>query len=253
MIRTQKLEWGRKAQRLAQLPALCLWIALCWGALHGSPLWAKKAKKATPSPPEVSRDAWIADLQALEAVKSLSPGSLYTDSGRYGNLASDFRASRKGDLITVVVSDQSSAVSTGATASSRTSSASATVGSLFGNRAATDALSNLANLSGNSKLDGSGSTSRSNTLTATVSGRIVEVLPSGDYLIEAIKQVDINSEKQSVLIRGIVRWNDIGPANSVRSDRIGQMQLQVNGKGIVGDAIRRPNIVYRLLMGILPF
>lgn len=231
-----------------------VWIALALLAgLFAAPACAKSPKKASPSPPEASREAWIRDLQALEAAKSISPGSLYTDSGRYGDLARDFRASRKGDLITVVVSDQSSAVSTGATAASRNSSASAKVGSLFGNRAALDALSNLANLSGNTKLDGSGSTSRSNTLTATVSGRIVEVLPSGDFLIEAVKQVDINSEKQSVLIRGVVRWNDIGPSNLVRSDRIGQMQLQVNGKGVVGDAIRRPNLIYRLLMGILPF
>lgn len=222
-------------------------------SLLAAPVAAKNAKKTTPVPAEASREAWIRDLQALEAANSISPGSLYSDSGRYGDLARDFRASRKGDLITVVVSDQSSAVSTGATAASRNSSASATVGSLFGNRAALDTLSNLANLSGNTKLDGSGSTSRSNTLNTTVSGRIVEVLPSGDFLIEAIKQVDINSEKQSVLIRGIVRWNDIGPSNLVRSDRIGQMQLQVNGKGVVGDAIRRPNLIYRLLMGILPF
>lgn len=234
---------------LSRSLVFCLFVVA-----SGTPgLSAKAPKKKTPTPTEESRAKWMDDLQSLEAQKAITPGSLYAESGRYSDLARDFRASHKGDLITIVVSDQSTAVSRGATTSNRKGSASAQVSSLFGNRAAIDALSNLANLTGNSTLDGAGSTSRSNTLTATLSGRIIDVLPSGDFLIEAVKQVDINSEKQSVLLRGIVRWNDIGPSNLVRSDRIGQLELQVNGKGVVADAIRRPNIVYRILLGLLPF
>lgn len=239
--------------RYALWPSKYLVSCLLLWAVVDPGLNAKAPRKKPPTPPEESRAKWIDDLQALEGQKAIAPGSLYTESGRYSDLARDLRASHKGDLITIVVSDQSTAVSRGATTSNRKASASAQVSSLFGNRGAIDALSNLANLTGDSKLDGSGSTSRSNTLTATLSGRIIDVLPSGDFLIEAVKQVDINSEKQSVLLRGIVRWNDIGPSNLVRSDRIGQLELQVNGKGVVADAIRRPNIVYRILLGLLPF
>ena len=45
---------------------------------------------------------------------------------------------------------------------------------------------------------------------------------------------------------------DLDTTNTVSSDRIAQMDLQVNGKGIVGDRIKRPFILYRLLMDILP-
>jgi hypothetical protein len=31
------------------------------------------------------------------------------------------------------------------------------------------------------------------------------------------------------------------------------MEIQVNGKGVVADAVHRPNFVYRLLLGLLPF
>jgi flagellar L-ring protein precursor FlgH len=31
------------------------------------------------------------------------------------------------------------------------------------------------------------------------------------------------------------------------------LEVQVDGKGVVNDAIRRPNYLYRLLLGILPF
>jgi flagellar L-ring protein precursor FlgH len=56
-----------------------------------------------------------------------------------------------------------------------------------------------------------------------------------------------------VEVRGVIRWNDVSALNQVRSDRIAQMDLRINGKGLVGDAVRRPNILYRALLGILPF
>ena len=55
------------------------------------------------------------------------------------------------------------------------------------------------------------------------------------------------------MVRGIVRPLDLAPDNSVASDRLAQMEVSVNGKGVLGDAIRRPNFLYRLLLGILPF
>jgi flagellar L-ring protein precursor FlgH len=56
-----------------------------------------------------------------------------------------------------------------------------------------------------------------------------------------------------VTVRGIIRPNDLSTANTVRSDQIAQLELKVNGKGVVGDAVRRPFILYRLLLGLLPF
>jgi len=50
-----------------------------------------------------------------------------------------------------------------------------------------------------------------------------------------------------------VRPTDLDPSNSIASDRLAQLELLINGKGVVNDSIRRPNILYRILMGILPF
>jgi flagellar L-ring protein precursor FlgH len=41
--------------------------------------------------------------------------------------------------------------------------------------------------------------------------------------------------------------------NTVISDRIAAMEVRVNGKGVVQDAIRRPFFLYRLILGLLPF
>jgi flagellar L-ring protein precursor FlgH len=72
-------------------------------------------------------------------------------------------------------------------------------------------------------------------------------------LIEAAKDVGINSENQVITVRGVVRPADIAADNTVRSDRLGQLEVKVNGKGVVGDAIKRPFFLYRLLLGLLPF
>jgi flagellar L-ring protein FlgH len=63
----------------------------------------------------------------------------------------------------------------------------------------------------------------------------------------------VNSENQTITVRGVIRPIDLDTTNSVPSARIAQMELKVDGKGIVNDSIRRPNILYRILMGLLPF
>ena len=70
---------------------------------------------------------------------------------------------------------------------------------------------------------------------------------------EAVKDVEINSERQQITVRGVARLADIASDNSIQSDRLAQLEVKVDGKGVVGDAIRRPNFLYRLLLGILPF
>jgi flagellar basal body L-ring protein FlgH len=54
-------------------------------------------------------------------------------------------------------------------------------------------------------------------------------------------------------VRGVIRPVDLDPTNSVASNRIAQMEIQVNGKGVVNDSIHRPKFLYRLILGILPF
>jgi flagellar L-ring protein precursor FlgH len=78
-------------------------------------------------------------------------------------------------------------------------------------------------------------------------------MPNGNLVIEGLKEVAVNSERQTVWLRGVVRPTDLSQANGVRSDRVALMELRVNGKGVVNDAIRRPNAIYRFLKAILPF
>lgn len=181
------------------------------------------------------------------------PGSIWQPGAPLGGLARDPKAGQVDDLVTIVVAESASAVSTGTTKTSRQSSSGYSITSLLKPTKATGALANLLNTSGNQALNGQGTTSRDVTLTTTLSGRVVEVLPNGYLRIEGSKSVVINSETHLVSVRGVARPADITPGNQISSDQLAQMEVRINGKGVVNDAIRRPFILYRLLMGLLPF
>jgi len=198
-------------------------------------------------------DIYIREAATSESAHALTAGSLCTRAGILSDLSWDLQARQVNDIVTIVVSDRASAVSRGVTNTGRKSSAKASISSLLGHLPEAGALANLAELGGASQLQGQGETSRETTLTTTISARVTHILPNGYLVVEGEKQIWVNSERQQVTIRGVVRWNDIGSGNEVASDQLANLDVRVNGKGVVGDAIKRPNILYRLLLGILPF
>ena len=56
-----------------------------------------------------------------------------------------------------------------------------------------------------------------------------------------------------VTVRGVIRSADLAADNSIQSNRLAQMEVNIDGKGVVNDAIHRPFFLYRLLLGLLPF
>ena len=212
-------------------------------------------KKEPKKPAEASAlDKYLQEaLKQPVAPAQPSAGSLWSPSSRMTDLGSDVRAAQVDDLVTIVVSESASAVATGATKTSRTSSASAQVSALAGPKSPSGAMQNLLNTNGAQALDGSGSTSRGATITATLSARVTHVLPNGYLVLEGTKDVLVNSEHQEVTVRGVIRPADLSAGNIITSNQIAQMEIRINGKGVVNDAIRRPFILWRLLLGILPF
>jgi flagellar L-ring protein FlgH len=190
-------------------------------------------------------------VTADAAPSDKSPGSLYSSGARLGSLGVDLRASQVNDILTIIVQERASAVSKGTVKSTRSSSVKSSVADLAGPASA--ALSRLAGLSTNTGLNGEGETTRETTLNTSVAARIVHVMPNGNLVVEANKEIAINAETHTVVLRGIVRPLDLDTGNVVLSSRIAEMEVRVNGKGVVGSAIRRPFFLYRLLLGILPF
>lgn len=211
-------------------------------------------KKETPKPPS-ALDKYIQEASVPQASNGqvAENGSLWSPAARFSNLASDLRARNVDDVVTIVVAESANAVSTGQSKTSRASAAQSSITALLKPTNPTGALANLLKLGSNTSLDGEGTTSRQTTLTTTISARVTHVLVNGNLVVEGTRNLNINSENQIITIRGVLRPTDLDTTNSVVSARLAQMEIQVNGKGIVNDAVHRPNFLYRLLLGLLPF
>jgi flagellar L-ring protein precursor FlgH len=214
----------------------------------------KILKKLTPPPPPSALDEYVqAAHRRAAATPPESPGSLLSTPSTLMDIAADLRARSVDDMVTILVSENASAVATGQTKTSRASTANSAITSVAGPLSTAGSLANLLNLNSGQTLTGDGTTSRTTTLTAELSARVVDVLPNGYLVVEGSKTTMVNSENQVITVRGVVRPNDLSNANTVLSGNIAQMELKINGKGVVNDAIRRPNFLYRLLLGLLPF
>lgn len=229
----------RKAAAMLALPVLL-------AAAH-----AKKPKVDEDPPPPLAQYIQRAIRGSSHA--GPSPGSLFVATGLLADSARDLRASRTGDVVTILVSDNASAVSSGVSNTSRKSAVAASVTALAGIPKASALLPNLANTANNQQLQAQGTTSRQTTITTNVTTEVVAELPNGNLVLEGKKWIGINSERQQIVIRGIIRPQDLASDNSIVSDRVAEMELFVNGKGIVTDSIKRPFILYRILLGLLPF
>jgi flagellar L-ring protein precursor FlgH len=225
------------------------WIALALLSC-GAALGARKIKKVEVSP----LDRYIQEAEARQtAAATATPGSAFSPSSLFSDLAGDVRAARVDDIVNILVAERASAVSTGAVKTSRQSDVNSSVTAAGGLTRAAGPWANLAGASTTTKLDGSGTTSRDTNLSTTLSARVTHVLPNGYLVVEGIKDLEVNSERQRITVRGMVRPLDLSPGNQVRSDHLAQLEVRINAKGVVNDAVRRPNFLYRVLLGLMPF
>jgi flagellar L-ring protein precursor FlgH len=213
--------------------------------------------KKTKKPQATALDQYVkdADARVTTDAAALSVGSTWSNYSVMTDLTHDPRASRVDDVVTIVVAESASAVSTGATQTSRKSSANTSVTGIPGvkSAAALAILSNLAHMTGDTELNGAGTTSRTTTLNTELTARVLHVMPNGFLVVEGNKNIQVNSEWQVVSVRGVVRPADLTSDNTISSGRIAQLEVKLDGKGVVNDAIRRPNFLYRMLLGLLPF
>ena len=100
--------------------------------------------------------------------------------------------------------------------------------------------------SSDTKFNGAGGTTRTTELSATITARIVEVLPSGDLVVEGVREVDINGDRNVVVLTGVIRAIDIQPGNVVPSTRIGQLRIRSLSQGLIKDSLT-PGWLIRVL------
>jgi flagellar L-ring protein precursor FlgH len=206
-----------------------------------------------PNVAAASLSSYLERVRAETSNIQAVPGSIWTDSGRLTRMATDVRAMRPHDLISVVVSENLAASTDGTVKNSRASNASSTVSALFGTLHPGNALQNLVNQTSSSGLNAQGTSATNSSLSTTFGGQVIEVLSNGTLVIEAARQVEFSQQTQTIILRGLVRPEDISQQNQVLSTAISSLELEVRGKGIINDYTHRPNLLVRLLQKALIF
>jgi flagellar L-ring protein precursor FlgH len=161
---------------------------------------------------------------------------------RQYSLYADHRSHRVDDLITIVV-DEQSAASDNAQTRTKTES-KGHIDSRKGKGVAKPVPSAKADADLESKFKGEGKTGRNGSMTAMVSARVTAVLANGDLEVEGSKEVVINDETELLTISGLVRPDDIGVDNSVRSSRLANARIAYSGRGAASGA-QSPGVLAR--------
>jgi len=172
-------------------------------------------------------------------------GAIY-QAGYDLSLFGDRRARRVGDLLTVILSESTSASKQAKTELDKTNDTTITAPNLLGSAVQFNApgviplASNSDNtlsatLSSDTAFDGEGKVSQSNNLTGNITVTVAEVLPNGNLVIRGEKFLTLNQGDEFVRISGIVRPTDISSSNTVLSSQVADAQIAYSGEGAVAD------------------
>lgn len=185
-----------------------------------------------------------------------SSGSIWQPAS--AGLTDDFKARRRGDILTIVISEIASASKEANTATSRDSSMSAGIPNLLGLETKGifknnfGDLSKLINASNASSFAGAGSTSRQENLNATITARVVGIQSNGNLMIEGRRNIKVNEEDQIIVLEGTVRPRDISSNNTVNSIYVADARISYSGRGVLSDR-QSPGWLMNFLDKIWPF
>jgi flagellar L-ring protein precursor FlgH len=92
---------------------------------------------------------------------------------------------------------------------------------------------------GTREFKGDGEVDRTDSLTARITGEVLDVKPNGTIVLQARKQIRTDEEVQQFILTGICRAEDVNADNTILSTQLFDLQLQKNHKGAVRDATKR--------------
>ncbi len=177
-------------------------------------------------------------------------GSIFARGNGMANLYSETRAINIGDVIFIEVVESINALETVTNNTGRRTKVSQALSAFFGKT--NDTLTNMLNASGELSSQGTGRIQQRGILTTKLAGRVMKVYPNGTMLIEAKKYIAINDSQKLIVLRGIVRPEDIDSGNTVPSNRIANMEVILDGKGFLVDG-GKPGWLTRFFAKVLPF
>jgi flagellar L-ring protein precursor FlgH len=210
---------GRTRRRTWTIGAAAAML-LAWPVTAGAQ--GKQAAKPAGASYEELFNKYLADARKMTA----SPAVWLAD------LMRDPRAHRVNDLLTIQVVESMTASGTADSTLNKSGSSAVTASGSLGTT-----LSKLLPVASETKFTGAGQTDRAGSMTATITARVSEVLPNGDLVVEGVRELEINGDKQLAVLNGVVRVADITTSNVISSLSVGQLQIRYLGKGLIKDSL----------------
>jgi len=160
----------------------------------------------------------------------------------------DPRTFTKNQLVTIIVRETATHSTDGATSTFRDSSIDAQVESWI---RLNWGLHNMIQPVGFAKgkpavvadaereFEGGGSTSRTDVLAARITGRIIDIRPNGNLVLEASKSITTDEESYSITVTGVCRAADVTPDNTILSTQLADLEVNKTSTGAVRKATER--------------
>ncbi len=167
---------------------------------------------------------------------SATAGAIYA-AGPGLQLYSDRRARDVGDLLTITLTESTTAQTTANTSTDKESNLALGTPTLFGapvTLGGKDILS--ATAAGSRDFTGKGSSAQSNRLQGSVTVTVMQRLPNGNLVVQGAKNLRLNQGDELVQVQGIVRAADINPDNTIASSRVADARIVYGGRGPVAQS-----------------
>ncbi|MFW6145969.1 MAG: flagellar basal body L-ring protein FlgH [Planctomycetota bacterium] len=158
------------------------------------------------------------------------------------------RTFREEDLITIIIREAASHATNGSVSTSRESSIDATVDAWVRLHAGTHGMIRPVDFEkgkpavkadGEREFEGEGKASRTDTMTARITGRIIDIRPNGNLVLEAVKEITTEGETYTITVTGVCRTGDITPDNTVLSTQVADLNVVKTATGAVRSATKR--------------
>ncbi len=155
----------------------------------------------------------------------------------------DKRATSVGDIITIIVQESTDTTKGNKTETAKKSGLDASIQS-FISPAISPILSKAGQLpaiklASQSDFSGGGSINNSEKIIARVAVRVTDVLPNKNLVIEGTRETAFSGERQTTILRGIVRPEDVAANNTVYSYNVANATIQFISKGTISDTQRK--------------
>jgi len=225
---------------------LGLGLVLCLSAAAG----AKTTKKTNSSQ---LRSDYLARIQEKDAAAPQHTlGSLWSPENSLGDFSSDYKARKLNDTLVILVSVQTTATQSGDVNSSRAFQTSSAITGLAG-QIKTNGVNPLFDANSSTSLKGSGATDSNTTFQTSLTAQVIAVLPSGNLVVEAQRNIFMNNQHEDITVRGVVRPDDISPTNTVSSAALSNLEIEMKGKGIISDSTRPMNPITKAILWLFGF